>query len=143
MARRRSTAAKQSYGEPVFTWAFRSSQPRGGTFVTYETRLEENGTLRCNCMGWVFQRKDKNTGEPLPRRCRHTDQVNDEGEVREIMRKFRAGEELPVFVDPTAPQISTIGVTSGRMSSATPNMANAPKSADHSKIKYGRLIQLD
>lgn len=122
--RTRSVSKEESHGEPVFTWAFRSSQPRGGTFVTYETRLEENGKLRCNCMGWVFQRKDKLTGEPLPRRCKHTDQV--QGEVRELMRKFRAGEALPIYEDPNAP-------TTG------PAVAAAKSAAGH--IKFGRLIQ--
>jgi hypothetical protein len=119
----RKKVAKQSYGDPVFTWAFRSSQPRGGTFVTYETRLEEDGLLRCNCMGWVFQRKDKKTGEKLPRHCKHTDEV--QGEVKEIMRMFKAGEALPTFVDPNAP------VRTGAAQTKT----------DSNPIRHGRLIE--
>jgi hypothetical protein len=119
MARRSSTATKRA--EPVFTWAFRSSQPRGGQFITYETRLEETGILRCNCPGWIFCRGDKS--------CKHTKMVD--GEVKEIMRKFRAGEELPLFEDPNAPRVNQI-----------PGIASPAPKADNSRIKYGRLIEL-
>jgi hypothetical protein len=128
---RRSTAAKQAYGDPVYTWAFRSSKPYGGTFVTHETRLEQDGTLRCGCMGWLIQKKNTD-GTAKPRSCKHTKQVEAEGEVKEIMRKFRAGEELPIFEDPNAPRTHQI-----------PGIASPAPTTDRSNIKYGRLIQLD
>lgn len=121
MARKKAAVEQK---DPVYTWAFRSSQPRGGTFVTYETRLEEDGSLRCNCMGWVFQRKDAN-GNPKPRRCKHTDEV--QAEAKEVMRKFKAGEPLPVLSDPGPRRNQIPGI-------ASPAPTNE-------KIKFGRLIE--
>lgn len=43
-------------------WAFASTH---GT-TTYETLLYSDGTLSCNCPGWVFRKADQ------PRGCRHT-----------------------------------------------------------------------
>lgn len=43
-------------------WAFASSH--GAT--TYETLLYPDGTLSCDCPGWVFQKAGR------PRGCRHT-----------------------------------------------------------------------
>lgn len=139
---RRRTSARGSYGEPVFTWAFRSSQPRGGQIITYETRLEEDGVLRCNCPGWIFCKVEKGAnGLPLvPKTCKHTNMVKDE--APDILRRFRRGEELPMLdVDQTA---STVGTTSGRLSSRTPSVQNIPRKLDdqHSKIRYGRVIEI-
>ena len=58
--------ATKSAAPVVFTWAFPSS---GGATV-YETLLREDGTLSCNCPGWVFNPK---------RTCTHTRQVAVQG----------------------------------------------------------------
>ena len=116
--------------EPVYTWAFRSSQPRGGTFITYETRLEETGSLRCNCPGWIFCRGTKE--------CKHTKLVD--GEVKEILRKFKAGEALPTLEDPDSRNTHT-----GFGAAATPQEAvrsGAPKAGKNDKVKFGRLIEI-
>lgn len=124
MARRSTSTKKKAYGDPVFTWAFRSSQARGGQIINYETRLEEDGVLRCNCPGWVFCKTKDANGNPVAKACTHTRQVKDES--TDILKKFRRGEALPVFEDPDAPRTGA--------NAANPN-------ADHSKIKYGRLIE--
>lgn len=118
--------AKREYGEPVFTWAFASSKPRGGTIVTYETRLEEDGQLRCNCMGWVFQRKNPD-GSPKPRHCKHIDMIADEWPV--ILRKWRAGEDLPIM-NPEALQQRTTSRPSPEM----------PDAGTDSRLRHGRVI---
>ena len=127
--------AKREYGEPVYTWAFQSSQPRGGFIVNYETRLEEDGTLRCNCMGWVFQRKDKETGLPKPRHCKHLDMV--QSEVAAIMRRFRAGEQLEVI---NADVASQLGGRSNRRLASDEDVQAAQR--NDTRIRHGRVITL-
>jgi hypothetical protein len=127
--------AKREYGEPIYTWAFQSSQPRGGFIVTYETRLEEDGTLRCNCMGWVFQRKDKDTGLPKPRSCKHTDQVSSE--VDGLMRRFRNGETLEVLNQEVVARI-----TQGPRAPATPTAPAVPPENTNSRARFGRVIEV-
>jgi len=130
---RNADPAKREYGEPVYTWAFASSQPRGGFIVNYETRLEEDGTLRCNCMGWVFQRKDKETGLPKPRHCKHLDLI--QSEVAGIMRRFRAGEELEKMGTEVPAQ------TGPRRRLASEEEVQAAQRND-TRIRHGRVITL-
>jgi hypothetical protein len=115
---RRKIDMPEDAKEPVYVWAFESSKARGGQIIYYETRLLPNGTLSCNCPGWLF----KKTGEN--RSCKHTKRV--EGEVAGIMKKFKKGEALP--------QLEAIGnaVTGGR---------EAP-SQSASKIRHGRVIEI-
>ena len=47
---------------PVRAWPFPSS--RGTT--TYEVTLWDDGTLSCDCPGWVYAKKGR------PRACKHT-----------------------------------------------------------------------
>jgi hypothetical protein len=129
MAKRSGT--KKSYGDPVYTWAFRSSQARGGQIINYETRLEEDGTLRCNCPGWVFcKTKDKNDN-PVPKTCTHTRQVEDES--RDVLRRFKRGETLEVLESETEARTGA--------GSALPAAVVAKQSGD-SRIKYGRVIEI-
>lgn len=137
---RRRASARGSYGEPVFTWSFRSSQPRGGQIINYETRLEEDGVLRCNCPGWVFCKVPKNPQgvATAPKTCKHTNMVKDE--APDILRRFRRGEELPML---DAEQANLTGTVTGRLSSRTPSVQNIPRTeTDHSKIRYGRVIEI-
>jgi hypothetical protein len=131
-AARRSNSGGGGYGDPVYTWAFRSSQARGGDIITYETRLEEDGTVRCNCPGWRFVKKDKNTGEPKPRECKHTNTV--EGEAPDILRRFRRGEQLPVFETQQRPTPTLAQQTPAVPAAARDNTTN---------IRRGRVIDLD
>lgn len=46
-------------------WAF----PSSSNSTTYETTLEEDGTLSCNCPGFIFKKKGQTRG------CKHTRQI--------------------------------------------------------------------
>ena len=116
MARRVRITKAAGKPEPIWTWCTKSSQPRGGEIISYETRLEEDGLIRCNCPGWVFSR-----GSPEEKTCKHKGQYQHE--APEILRKWKAGEALPMLnggVDP-ATASGTVGATN---------------------IKFGRLIEV-
>jgi hypothetical protein len=82
--------------KPLYTWVMESSKPRfEGEYIRYLTRLEEDGSLRCDCPGWCFQKKDKKTGEKLPRTCRHTQHV--EQDAKDIYKRIKAGEMFEVI----------------------------------------------
>jgi hypothetical protein len=117
MPRRKIEVGQEVLKEPIFVWAFASSQARGGQIINYETRLMADGVVKCNCPGWVFSKGDKS--------CKHTKRI--EGEVKGILEKYKSGEELPTF-DPIG------AVVSGATTSA--------KIASSAKVKYGRLIEL-
>ena len=120
---RRTTKPKEEKKQPVFTWAFASSQPHGGQVINYQTSLEETGLIWCNCPGWIFSKaatKDEKT-------CTHKKQV--QGEAADILRKFRRGEPLPVLEDIGAP------------TRTLPAAAIKGKDAS-SRIRFGRVIEL-
>jgi hypothetical protein len=124
--------SENSFGDPVFTWAFASSQPRGGQIIQYETRLEENGTIRCNCPGWIFSK-----GEPADKTCKHKKLIGDE--APDILRRFRRGEELPTMDLP--PGLMTRAT--GRASSADTGPAGPVRAeVENTKARYGRVIEI-
>jgi hypothetical protein len=127
MARSIRAPVSQKRAEPIWTWRTQSSQPRGGEIISYETRLEETGIIRCNCPGWIFSK-----GSPEDKTCRHKRDYL--GEAPEILRKWKSGEELPI-----------LNATPIRNDSGTPGTVEEKKKSvadKHSKIKYGRLIEL-
>lgn len=67
----------------IYAWAEPSSH---GT-TTYEILLHADGSLSCNCPGWVFQRPGK------PRGCKHTKAYTSE--ARRLHHRYLAGEPLP------------------------------------------------
>jgi hypothetical protein len=109
--------------EPVFTWAFKSSRPHGGTIVSYVTQLNQDGSLSCNCPGWIFAKKNQE------RACKHTKMVEDE--APDIFKMWKDGQTLPILEEET-PEVST---------AASPK--KSAKKGEDSKIKYGRFIALD
>ena len=111
--------------EPVFTWAFKSSQPRGGTIISYVAQLNQDGTLSCNCPGWIFAKKNQE------RACKHTKIVEDE--APDIFKKWKKGEALPLMEE-EAP------VPAQSMQAAH---ATKVEKKEETKIKYGRFIALD
>jgi hypothetical protein len=116
---KRKVEIEHDIKEPIYTWAFQSSRPIGGQVVNYETRLNHDGTLSCNCLGWRFVKDGK------PRSCKHTKRVDTE--AKQVMKMYKAGETLPVL-EPlgeasTGPTLSTL----------TPSTT---------KIRHGRLIEI-
>lgn len=85
----KKSSTKGDRKEPIYTWSFESSQPRaGGDKVTYIARLNEDGTVSCNCPGWVFC-KDKGAG----RSCKHLRAIGSE--PKETYSKWKKGELSP------------------------------------------------
>jgi hypothetical protein len=95
-----------TYGEPstakvISAWGTRSSS---GT-TKYETQLHSDGMMTCNCPGWCMKKKDKHTGEPLPRVCGH---IKDHlYGAHDIM----AGRSAPEYIDEDGQRLTSIGVT--------------------------------
>lgn len=111
---------KSNKKEPIYTWAFKSSQPRaGGQVIDYIARLNEDGTISCNCPGWVFAKKGQE------RACKHTRKIASE--APQILKMFKAGEALPV-----------LDLSSGSSGPTQPFVA--PKG---SNIKFGRVLDLE
>lgn len=85
---------------PVVTaWAFPSSS--GST--TYETTLDDEGTLSCNCPGFIFKKKGQE------RSCKHTRQIEPYTE------RVKAGSVTP----------ESVGVWLG-ISGTTPSASTTP-----------------
>lgn len=109
--------------DPVYVWAMQSSQPRGGDYIVYETRLNEDGNLSCNCPGWINCRGSVKV-------CKHTRKVGGEAEV--LFRRWSRGEELPRAA-PTEEQLQRFTQSRiGRKAAETGTTTN-----------YGRFIDLD
>jgi hypothetical protein len=83
----------------VVKWEFdSSSMAYNGTAVKYIAQLNTDGTVSCNCQGYVIQKKNAD-GSPKKRRCKHTDAVADQVDVHTLFKKWKKGEDLgPDFV---------------------------------------------
>jgi hypothetical protein len=83
----------------VVKWEFdSSSMAYNGTAVKYISQLNTDGTVSCNCQGYVIQKKNAD-GSPKKRRCKHTDAVADQVDVHGLFKKWKKGEDLgPDFV---------------------------------------------
>jgi len=77
------------HGEVISNWDSLSSNG----LTHYTTLLYRDGYMTCDCPGWTMQKKDKETGEKLPRRCKHTDGY--ESEAR-LIRSGRKSQHLGV-----------------------------------------------
>lgn len=103
---------------PIFQWTFKGTEV-SGTVPVYTTQLRSDGTLSCNCPGWVFHRK-----KDQPRVCKHTRKASEESGA--IYNKWQHGESLPMIMsDPLASAV----FTSGGSSQPTTD--------------FGRVIELD
>lgn len=120
-ARTRTTKPKaktKTVRVPIFTWPFQSSRPHGGTIVTYTAQLNEDETLSCNCPGWIFAKKGQE------RSCKHTRKV--EAEVKDVLKAFKNGEELPLLVQ----ESGNAGFT----------MAPAQRASKEGRLPFGRVV---
>ncbi len=98
---------------PIFTWTFKSSTPKmGGAVVQYITRLNDDGTVSCNCSGWIFNHHKKGQFA-----CRHTNEIKDESVG--IFKKWKAGDDeetMPLtIVGDSAPELKTKSPLPGRV----------------------------
>ena len=129
--RRRPAGGRANVGgpatknDPIFVWGMQSSKPRnGGHFITYEVRLNTDGTTSCNCPGWIFKKKTDDRG------CKHTRHPEVMNNFKDYFQRHQRGEQLPT-VDPPA----------GAQSSTTVQPAT-PTAKDNMK-GFGRLVILD
>lgn len=70
--------------DPVL-YAWPSPSSRGVT--VYETLLRRDGTMSCDCPGWINAKRGK------PRSCRHV--VERQREAIQILTDFKAGRPIP------------------------------------------------
>lgn len=136
-SRRRTTAVKPKTArkvaapklEEIYTWTFESGQPRGGSVIHYVTQMREDGSLRCNCPGWIFAKKDQ------PRGCKHTKLID--AEATSLYNDWKKND-LSRFT--VVVEVST--VTAGGKAAAQPTPALPTGVVAALKPKYGRTIQL-
>lgn len=92
---RTTTARKQGSTlkmDPVYVWGLQSSKPYGGEVITYEVRLNQDGTTSCNCPGWRFAKNGVRT-------CKHVRHVEEE--AKRFFKMFKSGEQLPTVMPTT------------------------------------------
>jgi hypothetical protein len=111
---------------PVFTWGFKSSKAPlvGGVTFDYVAQLNQDGTVSCNCPGWRFVKKGQ------PRRCRHTDAVQNE--VPEIMSAWRDGKTFEMK-EYSAPQIAA---------TVTADVTTTKKPKQQGTLKFNRVVEI-
>lgn len=87
-----ANAANQAVSrEPViYVWPHLSSDE----VTVYSTALHADGTLSCICPAWKMAKKDKWTGEPKPRTCKHVQQ-HLPAEYQPLLELYRADKPLP------------------------------------------------
>lgn len=111
--------------KPIYTWAFESSKAVGGVKTNYATDLYSDGTLKCNCPGWIYKRKDA-------RGCKHTEQVLHE--VPTILQMWKDGTHLPEQKEE---------VSSGFTDAGTRRPKKKQKPTEDEPRRYGRVIEVD
>lgn len=83
----RATAPAPATNPAIFLWAMASSRAIAGNGPQYEIRLNMDGSVSCNCPGWLHKKKD------TPRGCKHTKSIEEE--AKEHYARYQRGEELP------------------------------------------------
>ena len=101
-------------------WAFPSSS--GST--TYETTLDDEGTLNCNCPGFIFKKKGQARG------CRHTRQI--EPYTGRVLSGSLTPQQVGVYV----------GVAGSPSVPAT-SISSTPAPPATSAKRPGRLIDFE
>lgn len=80
----------------IFGWPFESSKEVAGHKAKYLVQMATDGTLSCDCPGWVFYR-DKTK----PRTCKHCNHKNVQDTYKEYYKLYKAGKPLPRYEEPT------------------------------------------
>lgn len=126
---RATVAGPTTKNDPIYTWGMQSSRPRnGGEYITYEVRLNDDGSLSCNCPGWIFK---KNTSD---RGCKHTRHPEVVANAQDYYERHQRGEKLPMEA-PTAEQLERVK-----------NSRDGKKAAEAGKNPtegFGRFVELD
>lgn len=91
---------KQKNAEAIFQWQMDSGKEIAGVRARYYTQLRSDGSVTCNCPGWVFKKKGETT-----RFCKHTTQVEEE--AKSIFKKWKSGATLPSFDIETSTSVPT------------------------------------
>ena len=104
----------------IAAWAFPSSS--GST--TYETTLDDAGTLQCNCPGFIFKKKGQTRG------CRHTRQI--EPYSSQVLSGSLTPQQVGTYV----------GVVGAPSVAAPPTVAPAPVTTVPAK-RGSRLIDFE
>jgi hypothetical protein len=135
MPKKKKVNGEQKNTEPIYTWAFRASKARHGVLTNYVAQLNPDFIVSCNCPGWIFSK-----GERKDKTCKHTRLVlaskdaKGESELQSIIKKYKAGEELPVL-DQTEGATGPSGVL---MTAAVEKRLGGKDSG----IRYGRVVEL-
>lgn len=111
-------------GSRIYAWPVIGTTRVAGAAAKYTVLLWSTGELSCDCPGWIFYHK-KNGG------CKHTSNVTSDSQS--IFRLWEQGKELPSASQETDPGVEVINAVNPR----------ATLGDEHSKIRYGRYIQLD
>lgn len=116
----------------IFYWPHVASQEIAGVTPKWTTTMYSDGSVTCDCPGWVFslRKKKGETDEDVKRKernCKHTRQVADEAAA--LYLRFRRGEELPRLEMGGAAPPAILRAQDGRSQDAEPI--------------YGRRLVLD
>lgn len=103
----------------IFQWQMHSKKEVAGVKATYTTVLRSDGSIACNCPGWIFKKKGQSD-----RSCKHTSLIEDE--ALGLFKKWKKGEKLGEVV---------VEIT---------KVSNAPShSPALPSTKYGRVIDIE
>lgn len=118
--------AKKEY---IFQWSFQSAKEVAGRRAVYTVLLAADGTLSCDCNGWIFPKKTakKDKAGNKIRSCKHTEHDEVAKNYKDMLKKWKHGEPLPKISDPA-----------GTAPSVTSQTSDA-----NSEIQFGRLVELD
>lgn len=90
--------------KPVLEWSFASSSTQvSGKPVQYTTMLHEDGTLSCNCPGWILGSAKSKIG----RFCKHTKALEEE--AGNVYQKWTKG--IPLGEEYTVKDTKTVEVS--------------------------------
>jgi hypothetical protein len=98
----------------VITWDFESSSMAvNGAVVKYITQLNTDGTVSCQCHGYIIQKKNSD-GANRPKSCKHTKAIEKAYDVKSLFKKWKKGEPLGADFEPKESgnvEIKTLGAT--------------------------------
>lgn len=126
---RATVSGPTTKNDPIYTWAMQSSKPRnGGEYIQYEVRLNDDGSVSCNCPGWIFK---KNTAT---RGCKHTRHEQIVKDATDFFLRHQRGEQLPTIMPTEEQAARAMGTRAGRA---------ATVAGKDTLQGFGRFIELE